>query len=163
AVGGAARDDLHVAAALELGERARDVAADAAVQLPHPLVMLLPEIAEPEVLRGPGLLEVLAPFGARAPHVLVVEGQLLLEFRRGVPGVGAALPDARRRHRGTPAARDEPAGRRALRGGRGRSAARHAVSVPPGRRALSPRPRVALPARGRARAVDGGESRLLSV
>ena len=83
AVGGGAGDDLDVAAALQLGEGARDVAADAAVQLPHPLVVLFPEVAECEVLRRAGVLELLAPLGARAPHVLVVERELFLELRRG--------------------------------------------------------------------------------
>ena len=73
------------------------------------------------------------------------------------------MSDARRRHRGAPSARDDPAGRRALRGHGGSPARRHTLPVPPGWRALSARSRVALPAGGRARPLDGGESRLVPV
>src|SRR3989442_10249541 len=50
AVGRGAGDHLDVAAALELGEGAGDVAADPAVRLPHALVVLFPEGREPHEL-----------------------------------------------------------------------------------------------------------------
>jgi hypothetical protein len=83
AVGGGTRDDLDVAVPLQLGEGPRDVAADAPVQLPHPLVHVLPEVRELDGLLDPLLLEVLARLPAVAADRLVVEGQLLLEVRRG--------------------------------------------------------------------------------
>src|SRR4030095_14634228 len=46
AVRGRARDDLDVAVAFQLGERPRNVAADAPVQLPHSLVHVLPEMSQ---------------------------------------------------------------------------------------------------------------------
>src|SRR5438874_2608315 len=78
-MGGRARDDLQMAAALQIGERPRNVAADAAVQLPHPLVELLPEVGERHDLLLVEASEELAALDARAPHVLAVERQLLRE------------------------------------------------------------------------------------
>ena len=83
AVGGGTGDDLDVPVALQLGERPRNVAADAPVQLPHPLVDVLPEVRELDGLLDALLLEVLARLPAVAADGLVVERQFLLEVRRG--------------------------------------------------------------------------------
>ena len=78
---GGARDDLHVAPALELGERPGNVAPDAAMELPHPLVELLPEVRQLHDVPLAFAHGVLAGVDARAADVVVVKRDLLLEFR----------------------------------------------------------------------------------
>ena len=80
---GRAGDDLDVPVALQLGKRPRNVAADAPVQLPHPLVHVLPEVGELDGFLDAVLLEVLPRLPAVAADGLVVERQLLLEVRGG--------------------------------------------------------------------------------
>ena len=79
-MGGPARDDLDVVLALQIAEGARDVAADAPVQLPRPLVEFFPEVGEPDEIVPPLLGELLAALDTGPADVLVVERQLLLEL-----------------------------------------------------------------------------------
>ena len=83
AVGRGTGDHLDVAAALELGEGAGDVAADPAMHLPHALVELFPKRREPHDLLVPAGLEVCTRFHTGAPNVLVVKREFLLKLRRG--------------------------------------------------------------------------------
>jgi hypothetical protein len=64
----------------QFGEGAGDVAADRAVQLPHPLEELLPEMRELDELVLSFAVEVLAGVDTRAPQILVIERELLLKF-----------------------------------------------------------------------------------
>src|SRR5215831_16117133 len=73
AVGRRAGDDLDVAAPLEIGEGARDVAANPAVHLPHPLEEFLPEVGQAYDFLLALAGEVHAGFGARAPGVVMVK------------------------------------------------------------------------------------------
>jgi len=82
-VGRRAGEDLDVALALEVAERAGQIATDPPVELPHPLVEFLPEVGELDDLVVALTGEVLAALRARAQHVLAIEGELLLELGRG--------------------------------------------------------------------------------
>src|SRR5262249_61838105 len=79
-VGGRAGDDLDMTLALEIAERAGQVAADPAVQLPHPLVEFFPEVSELDDLVVAVAREVLAALFARALDVFAIERELLLEL-----------------------------------------------------------------------------------
>src|SRR5262245_47643058 len=68
-----AGDDLYVAAPLEIGKGARDVAPNPAVHLPHPLEEFLPEVGQAYDFLLALAREVLAGFGARAPGVVMVK------------------------------------------------------------------------------------------